>query len=90
MEDEFLKDVKLFLNGVSMDNFSSKHKDMMNLIVDYNSRGLKREKIIQLLDEMITIIYRDNYSDCQEEVLTHAYDRITGFGSPHMAVNLDD
>lgn len=90
MDDDFLRDVKELLTSVNKDNFNSKHEGMINLIIDYNIKGLKREKIIQSLNKTIQLMYSDNYDDFHDEVLTLAYDRITGFVHPHQAVNLEE
>lgn len=87
IEDEFIEKLKSYLSTITLQNFSNKYDGMMDIVLEYNQKGIGRAKILDLLNRRIGT---EELNDAQDEIFNDTYCRITRYASPRGSVDLKE
>jgi hypothetical protein len=86
-EQKFIEELRVYLQPITVKNFSDKYDGMMDIVIKYNQNGLGRAKILELLN---LVSCDEGLNEAQEEIVSDTYCRITGYASFPRTVDLRD
>jgi hypothetical protein len=78
MIEAFINEVKIYLDGITYENFSKKYDGLADIVKAYNENGLGGKTIEKSLNNFFTD-FGDSWHDYQEEVFIEIMNCIGGF-----------
>lgn len=88
MREEFIHEVKIYLDGVTHENFSRKYDGLADIVKAYNQNGLGRKTIESALNDFFTSS-GDSLGDWQDEVFVEIMNCIGGFCPAFKEIRLE-